>query len=84
MKDATPSDGVTPTQATMQPAAEGGHGALSQGEHSWLQSAPITAPSAAGAWLEGAQANATGDRPADKTARQPSNADRRRRRFMRP
>lgn len=81
-KDATPSDGAVLTQATMQPAAEGGHGALSQGEHSWLQRAPDTVSPAAGACPEGAHAKATAGRPADRTARQPNKADRRRARFI--
>lgn len=83
-KDATASDGAMLTQATMQPAAEGGHGALSQGEHSWLQRAPDTVSSAAGACPEDAHARATAGRPADRTARQASKADRKRARFTIP
>jgi hypothetical protein len=64
-----------------QPAADGGHGALSHGEHSWLQRAPDTVSSAVGACPEDAHAKATAGKPADRTARQPNKTDRRRTRF---
>lgn len=75
MKAATPSAGVTPTQATVQRVASGGHGALLQEGQCCEQSPPSTVCSAAGAG-EGAHAKATVGNPAAKTARQPSSADR--------
>lgn len=77
-------DGIMPTQATTQPAALGGHGMPWHSGQCWVQSVPMAACELSAKEAEGIQAYATVGNAAANTARQPNNADRKRKRTIWP